>query len=111
MTATTFSQWVERQFADTDVYAKDIAARADLSQGYLSGLRTGKRPNPVPEVAARIATAFAEERGLGPTDTEALQAEAVQAALRSPVRRMGRAAPRSKRTGFGLLRDVHRRSA
>lgn len=83
MTETTFSAWLDAQFAQTDAYAKDIAHRADVSKGYLSGLRTRKRGAPSPAVAERIAEAFAAVRDLPRFEADALRAEAREIALRA----------------------------
>jgi transcriptional regulator with XRE-family HTH domain len=62
------------------VFARDIAAAAEISPGYLSGLRKRRKENPSPQVAEEIAAAFAAHRELDDDATDALKHEAREAA-------------------------------
>lgn len=85
MAELVFSTWLEQQFNNTRVSAADIAKMADLSPGYLSGLRSNKRGNPSPEVTQKLAVVFAKMRKLSDEETNALIAEATLAAKMSAV--------------------------
>lgn len=79
--ALTFADWLELQFAQTpQVFARDIAAAAQISPGYLSGLRKSRKENPSLQIAEEIAAAFATRRELDADATAALKGEAREAA-------------------------------
>jgi transcriptional regulator with XRE-family HTH domain len=106
----TFSEWLERQFALTDAYAKDIARSAKLSEGYLSGLRKAKRGSPSATVADRVAEAFANARELPQEASAKLREEARQASRRS-ARPAQRTAVEEElpSTLMSRLAELHRR--
>jgi transcriptional regulator with XRE-family HTH domain len=80
----TFAGWLDLQFAQTpNVFARDIAATAKISPGYLSGLRKRRKENPSALVAEEIAAAFAARRGLDADSEAKLKHEARQAATTS----------------------------
>jgi transcriptional regulator with XRE-family HTH domain len=83
-TELTFAGWLNLQFAQTpNVFAKEIADAAEISPGYLSGLRKSRKENPSLEVAEEIAAAFADKQGLGPDAEAALKRAARNAASAS----------------------------
>ncbi len=76
-----FRAWLESQFAETPgIQAKEIAAMAELSPGYLSGLRSGAKQNPSAQVAGAVARAFAKARNLDPEEAHDLVLAAMAAA-------------------------------
>jgi transcriptional regulator with XRE-family HTH domain len=79
----TFGEWLETQFSQTPAPAREIARIAEVSPGYLSGLRNSLRASPSPDAARRIARAFAVARALQPQQTAALEEEALRVALDS----------------------------
>lgn len=81
VTGERFSDWLNVQFSATiGVTAKDVAELANISPGYLSGLRKSIKDNPSPKVAEQIAVAFASTRGLSESQTRVLIEEACRAA-------------------------------
>ncbi|MFO7571908.1 MAG: helix-turn-helix transcriptional regulator [Gaiellaceae bacterium] len=56
-----FGSTIERLMADTETTYRGLAAKADLSAGYLNHIVHGNRPVPANDVIARIADALGVE--------------------------------------------------
>lgn len=59
-----FGEWLGEQVAHTGVTQRQIAAKAGVSESYLSGLKQGKRGTPSQKVMISIAKALAEISGI-----------------------------------------------
>lgn len=58
-----FSEWLERCLAEAGLDPKEAAARAGITQSYLSMLKTGRRTRPSAEKVVSLASVLGADPG------------------------------------------------